>query len=257
MNEGLMDKDIQTVYSHSYQLTAGECNAAGVMPVTLLVRRVIEVATEHANRLDIGYARLSQQGIGWVLSRVSVEMGQWPGINQEYTVTTWIESFTRFYSDRCFAITDGAGNVIGHVRTMWVAIDIAARTVADLTGIAQDYMLCRERQCPVPRQRKMRPVAPEQATRQNCYTFTYSDIDFNRHVNSVRYIDHILDMWPMDFHDAHTLAAFEIAYQHECLYGQPVSIVAAEQTDGDVTTAAVDIVRDGEVTVAAKLTFKR
>ena len=44
--------------SHKYFLTAGESDAEGRMPLTLVAERIIEVATEHANSLGIGYATL-------------------------------------------------------------------------------------------------------------------------------------------------------------------------------------------------------
>ena len=65
---------IQPEFSHSYQLTAGESDAEGRMPITLLTERIIQVATEHANSLGIGYDALIKKNIGWVLSRLSLEM---------------------------------------------------------------------------------------------------------------------------------------------------------------------------------------
>ena len=53
-------------YTHTYLLTAGECNAQGIMPVTLFAARVIEVATFHANGLGVGYDRLIADGLAWV-----------------------------------------------------------------------------------------------------------------------------------------------------------------------------------------------
>ena len=71
----------QPQYSHSYILTAGESDAEGRMPLTLVTERVIEVATEHANALNIGYDALIKKNIGWVLSRLSIEMLRYPRIN--------------------------------------------------------------------------------------------------------------------------------------------------------------------------------
>lgn len=247
---------MQQSYTHTYSLTAGECNAQGVMPVTLLTSRLIEVATEHANGLGIGYAGLQPRGIVWVLSRVSINMLSWPGINSTYSVTTWIEGWTRFYSDRCFMISDGDGNVIGYARTVWVAIDIKKRTVAQLDDIADEAMVNTALQCAVPKQRKMPPVVLDEATQQKEYTFQYADLDFNRHVNSVRYIEHILNLWPLDFFDKHSLDVFEIAYVHECLFGQTVTFVTKEAEDQDGNQiAAVDILRDGERVITARLAF--
>lgn len=81
---------IQSLFSQSYELTAGECDPEGRMPISLLAERLIEVATEHADGLGIGYGALKTINIGWVLSRMSIEMQQYPGINDEYTIASWI-----------------------------------------------------------------------------------------------------------------------------------------------------------------------
>ena len=73
----------QDRFIHKFFLTAGECDAEGRMPLTRVAERIIEVATEHANALGIGYAALIKKNLGWVLSRLSIEMKRFPGINEE------------------------------------------------------------------------------------------------------------------------------------------------------------------------------
>ena len=102
-----MEQNVE--FTHCYYLTAGEAGAQSSMPLTLLVQRVIEVATEHANALGIGYATLSVHGIAWVLSKISIEMQRYPDINEDYCLTTWIESYNRRFCDRCFAVTGAPG----------------------------------------------------------------------------------------------------------------------------------------------------
>ena len=77
-------------YTESYFLPAGECNPQQEMPVTLVARRIIDIATMHANLLDVGYARLVEDGLTWVLSRLSIEMYRYPGINESYSLSTWL-----------------------------------------------------------------------------------------------------------------------------------------------------------------------
>lgn len=85
-------------YQQSFYLSAGECNPQCEMPLTLLVSRVIEVATNHANSWGVGYARLIEDNQGWVLSRVTVEMKRYPRVDEWYTLTTWIEDYNRHFS---------------------------------------------------------------------------------------------------------------------------------------------------------------
>jgi acyl-ACP thioesterase len=238
------------IYTHEYFLAAGSTNATGELPITLLTARIIEVATEHANILQIGYNRLTAMGIGWVLSRLSIEMKRMPRINETYAITTWIEDWNRLYSDRCMVIKDGNGEVLGYVRTVWVAINIETRTAADLSLLNADNLKSPEMECPIAKQRKMLPVNDPQYTTP--IKFGYCDIDFNRHVNSVRYIEHILNQWELEFFDQHKITRFDIAYLQECHYGDNAQL-AMKEVDG---AWHVDITHDGGRAVAASLRFE-
>lgn len=209
-------------YSHRYLLTAGESDAEGRMPLTLVVERVIEVASEHANRLGIGYDALLAHGIGWVLSRISVEMSRYPAINKHYTFTTWIESYNRRFSERCFCITADSGEVLGYARTIWVAIDFKTRAAADLSVLGADAFVVADLPCPIERTPRLPALTSDDTCAQ--YTFGYRDIDFNRHVNTIRYLDLILNHWPLGHYDEYAPARFDILFHQECVYGEAVDL---------------------------------
>ena len=84
------------------------------------------------------------------------------------------------------------------------------------------------------------------------YRFQYTDIDFNRHVNSSRYIDLLLNQWSLGFHDANRLTRFEIAYIHEARYDMEATLLL--QTDGDETRAEL-IGPDGQPILRSLLRF--
>ncbi len=215
------------LYSARYFLTPGECNAQQLMPLPLLVERIIEIATLHADSLDIGYPTISREGNTWVLSRLAIEMKRWPRVDEYYELTTWVENFGRFWSDRNLAIADADGNTIGYARTVWVIMNMETRRPADLTIYPQIEGICNpEAECPIDRPAKLAKVESDDTVG---YTFQYSDIDFNRHVNSCRYIELLLNCWPMDWHDEHPIARVDINYLKEAHYGEQVSIMAEPQ----------------------------
>lgn len=216
---------IETVFSRRYFLTPGECNPQQRMPLTLLINRLIEVATLHANQIGIGYSFLTLEHQTWVLSRVAVEMKRYPGVNEEYTISTWISSISRLFSERDFEISDNNGEILGHARTVWAVIDTRTRQVGDISRISWVGELIPEKKCPVEKPSRLRnvcqPAAGEAVSggyREVKYRFQYTDIDFNRHVNSSRYIELLLNQWSLSFHDANRLTRFEIAYIHEARY---------------------------------------
>lgn len=236
-------------YTHKYFLTAGECNAQKEMSISLLAQRVIEVATEHANILGVGYADLVKENHGWVLSRLTFEMKRFPSLNEEYSLTTWIEGFNRLYSERNMEVQGGNGETIGYVRTIWVAIDFESRKPVDLSTISWLASTISDRPCPIEKQGRMRPITEPDTSMP--HRFKYCDIDFNRHVNSVKYIDLILNQWDLDHYDNNTISRFEIMYQREAHYGDEVNVVI-KTVDNVADTEICDA--NGTIT-RGKITF--
>lgn len=238
--------------TNKYFLTAGETDAQGRMPMWVIVSRVIEVATDHANILGVGYATLSELGIGWVLTRLSVEMLKYPTINESYTVTTWIEGYNRLYSDRCFEIRDGEDKVVGNIRSMWVAINMKTRSAADLTALDRSHFVLSDRKCPVSRTGKQHPLAEE--AQESNYTFKFCDLDFNRHVNTVQYVRHILNQWDLEKYDHNEIARFDITFHAECKFGEMVRIRHIDTTE---TSSMAEIINpEGHQAVTAAISWR-
>ncbi|MBN2256145.1 MAG: hypothetical protein JW736_10585, partial [Deltaproteobacteria bacterium] len=53
---------------------------------------------------------------------------------------------------------------------------------------------------------------------------SYRDLDMNEHVNNVRYIEWIIDSFPLEFLRNHTLKELEINYLAEALYADEISL---------------------------------
>ena len=68
------------------------------------------------------------------------------------------------------------------------------RTMADLSAFERDAIPCHDRPCPVAHPRRLAPLGAEATSEP--IRFGYTDIDFNRHVNTVRYLARVLDHWP-------------------------------------------------------------
>jgi hypothetical protein len=86
----------------------------------------------------------------------------------------------------------------------------------------------------------------------------YNDIDINGHVNSVKYIEHVLDLWEIDWYREHRLKRFEIAYVAEAHQGDRLGFYREQTAENEF---CVRLVKRGtspvsEVEVCrCKLTF--
>ena len=81
----------------------------------------------------------------------------------------------------------------------------------------------------------------------------YNDVDINGHINSVKYIEHVLDLWPLDWYRTHQVRRFEIAYVAEAHAGDQLSFYREQTADNE---HCVRIVRsDGTECSRSKVVF--
>ena len=239
------DKNLKQ-FSKTYYLAAGECNPQGEIPLTLLMTRIIEVATFHANAWGAGYARLIQDNQVWVLSRVTIELDHYPKVNENYTLTTWIEDYNRHFSQRNMRLDDGNGNPLGYVRTIWMVIDMKTRASVDISQLDYIGKNVSDLPCPIEPMSRLRPIEDGHAVD---YVFGYMDCDFNRHVNTVRYLSHLMNIFDMDCYDHFFIRRMEISFIKETRYGETAQLVI-DDADAMITNMSVTV--DGNDHVRAR-----
>ena len=214
------------ILKREFMVKPSECNAQQSLPLSLLVTQLIDLATDHANQLGIGFLELEPKGLGWVLSRLSVEMERWPGNGETYILSTWVESYNAHFSERCFSIVAGDNEVIGYARTIWMIIDLSTHQSVGTGGTHLPEELIAGALCPIAKGVRHKPFV---ADKESEYTFKYSDLDFYRHVNTVRYISLLLNQFTLEEFDSNILSRFDVAFAHEAKYGETALIRSIEE----------------------------
>lgn len=218
------------VFSREYVIKPSESNPKRELPLTLLVAQMIDLATDHANELGIGFIKLEPRGLGWVLSRLAVEIQKWPSTGESYILSTWVETWNRHYSERCFSIKDNAGNILGYARTIWMVIDLKEHNSAGTANMELPEEYIRPVECPMSRISKHKVFEPNKSTE---YTFQYTDLDFYGHVNTVKYIALLLNQFTLEQMERNLLSRFEIAFMHEARYGETAIITSRDEFTAD------------------------
>lgn len=236
-------------YEITYRLSAAQCNAQRELAPAQLVQYLIEAATAHADSLDFGFARLQQLGILWVLSRITFRMKRYPRLFEKFAITTWVGGYNRHFSERNYEVTDEGGEPIGYAHTVWMAIDLNTRRPADLTAVGDIQSHIAPRECPIGKVSVIR--CPENILESHTYRFHVSDIDCNRHVNSARYVELVLNQLPLEEYDRSMLRQFEIAYKQEAHFGDTARVDSTYS--GGVLTTGITV--DGRTVCLSRATM--
>lgn len=203
----------------------------GRLTMGVLGNHLLNCAGFHANDRGFGIATLNEDNYTWVLSRLAIELDEMPYQYENFSVQTWVENVYRLFTDRNFAIIDKDGKKIGYARSVWAMINLNTRKPADLLtlhgGSIVDYV-CDE-PCPIEKPSRIKVSSREPAA---ILEAKYSDIDINGHVNSIRYIEHILDLFPIEMYKERRIRRFEMAYVAESYYGDELAFYMDDIGDG-------------------------
>lgn len=223
----------------------------GKLTLGVLGNHLLNCAGFHSTDRGFGISTLNEDNYTWVLSRLAIEMDDMPNQYEKFTVQTWVENVYRLFTDRNFAIINQDGIKIGYARSIWAMINMNTRKPADLLnmngGSIVNY-ICEGEGCPIEKPTRIKVDTKEVS---ETLIAKYNDIDINGHVNSVRYIEHILDLFPIEYYQTMRIRRFEIAYITESYYGDELKFYKEEIGGGEFS---VEIRKNnGEVVCRSKL----
>ena len=111
-------------------------------------------------------------------------------------------------------------------------IDTETRQPADLLAIdggAISEWVVPDRDCPIAKGGRVK--MGNDATLVHTIDTYYNDVDINGHINSVKYLEHVLDLWPIEWYREYRVKRIELAYVAEAHGGDCLSFFREQTAD--------------------------
>lgn len=215
-----------------------------------LGNHLLNAADFHSTDRDFGMTYLNPIHKTWVLSRLAVEMDEMPMQYTKFNVETWVESAMKYFTNRNFRVVGEDGKVYGYGRSVWAMIDTETRQPQDILEIHDGEIVNwieAEKECPI--EKSSRVKMSDKAVLVREIDTYYNDVDVNGHVNSIKYIEHILDLFSIDFYRENKIKRFEIAYVAESYGGDRLSFWQEQTGDNEYCIRITKLSEDGEKTI--------
>lgn len=251
-----MNEHIEKVGCYPFMAEPFHCDFSGHLFMGHLGNHLLNAADFHSSARGFGMKYLMTIKRSWVLSRLAIEMtDEMPLQYTRFNVETWVESAMRYFTSRNFRIVDDGGRVYGYGRSIWAMIDTETRQPTDILAIdngAINQWIVKDKECPIDKGGRVK--MSEQAELTRTIDTYYNDVDINGHINSVKYIEHVLDLWPLEWYREHAVRRFEIAYVAEAHAGDTLSFYRESASDLE---HSIRIVRtDGTECCRSKVVFR-
>jgi medium-chain acyl-[acyl-carrier-protein] hydrolase len=213
---------VPEVWAERFRILSYDCEPTGRASLPALFAFLLESAGDHATAGGFGFEDMMARGLIWVLTRFKLVVESYPSWSEEVGVETWAKGRDGLFYTRDYYLKDAAGAVLGRATSSWAALD--ARTHRPETGeiFVRDFP---QRPDMAALTEKLQKVPPLDAPgRVSEYRVRFSDLDFNRHVNSMRYVEWMLNGLDEGTRLKRTVGSMEVNYLAESRLGDEVLI---------------------------------
>lgn len=180
-----------------------------------------DIASTHAGRIGYGVIELEKDyGVTWVLLRIKVEILRNPEWLEDITIETWPQLPKKIEFDRDFIIRDSKDNIIIKAISTWLLLDIKTREIRKSEIVRVNYS-------PVKTERAFDyKLGKIKAFDKLDFVYKkvigYSDVDLNGHLNNTKYLDYIMDCFPLESHKHYAVKSIEVNYINEAFPGDTI-----------------------------------
>ena len=238
------------ITAYNYRVEPQDVDFTQRASVATIINYMLNVAGIDAHNKGFGVDALMGKSVTWVLSRLAVDIVKQPAQYKEVEIDTWVNDFNRLSSTRNFVMRMGA-EVLASGVSQWCMFDMEKRQSVDMSMLKDVYMRAMvDAPSPIPMPARLRSVEP---TAKMSRPVVYSDIDFNRHVNTMRYIDLIFDTLPLELIESNAGMRIDINFLAEARYGDTITVGSAKDEAG---LWQFEITSDEKVLCRAKIEFR-
>jgi medium-chain acyl-[acyl-carrier-protein] hydrolase len=218
-NSSVADSLILTV---PFKVTSADTDMNSRIRLGALVNLLIQSAVSSADSLEAGFGGLREQKLFWVLSRITIEINQAVTWYQTGEIETWPKDVKKILYLRDFIVSGSEHELIAKATSGWLAVDLDTKSPRTVQGGQSSFFdKLKDKHAMSSAPEKLFPVRDGEVSEVKT---TYFDIDVNGHVTSSRYIDWMMDTFPVDFHQHHYPVKISINYLNETRLGENIQL---------------------------------
>ena len=209
--------------SLEYYLPSYDVSPNGQIKFYTLCSKLFDSAARHAHQLQFGYDDMQRENIYWVLSRFHVKMHAFPKTGEKLIVQTWPKGVHKLFFLRDYNMKSPAGETLSSATTAWLVLDgnTGRPQKIDTSNPLHDFHNSGIHAIDQVPGKLVAINDPDQCV---VVSGKYSDLDINKHVNAVKYIEWIQDTYPLEVYEQKNVREFQINYQSEIRYEEDVEI---------------------------------
>lgn len=178
-----------------YQLTVPfrvrsyEVDYQGETNISTICDYFQEAAGLHAQKLQFDISDLQKKGLTWVLYKMQVKIHSFPKRWEDIKVITWPSAGDGIRAYRDYQLFNDNDELLAVGLSQWMVLDIKKKRPVKIPDELMSYRFRTDDHVLELHKESLKKIGKEQS--ESITTASINDLDMNRHVNNVRYVDWI------------------------------------------------------------------
>ena len=195
-------------------------------------RAILEVlenaACYHSDLVGYGVNNIKETKVTWILLDWKLKVINRPTYGQLLTVNTWGKGMNKFFTYRDYEIYDNNNNLCAIATSKWALIDTEKGKMSRLTeNIINAYKP--EKKTVFEEKSLDKVKVPEEFSNTIKYEVIRKDIDINKHMHNLYYLDLAYEALPDEIYNKRPFDFVRITYKKEIKLGEKVNCKYVEQ----------------------------
>ena len=234
-------------YEREMTVLPSMCDADGLLGIPNAFALFMDLATEHAEVLGIGFRDLWPKGLFWLTARTKIRFYRRPRMVETVALRTWPETPERSRCNRDYRMERG-GEVLIEGKTEWMVMNMKTGRLHPADSVFPEGLeLLPDRVLPEPFLRMADDFSG--AEDLGTYLVRSTDIDIGGHMNNAAYVRAIAGMFSTEAWRALAVREMEMAYRTPCYEGDALLLQRRRCED----TTELRLSRDGKTIALAQL----
>lgn len=220
------------IFEGTYRTSFSQCGIKDVLTNKSFLSLMENLAGAHSAYCHFTFKDLAKDNLSWIILSWKLQVLKRPKADEKITIKTWGRSHNRLFIMRDFRIYNSKDELLAIATSKWCLIDTIKNKIAPLPnnieeiykGFVDDSVFGIDDMprltCPT-----SEPIDVD------TYKIRRFDIDINKHVHNLNYLNFAYELLPFDVFVGDELNNFEITYRHEIKYGETIKSYLYKEDD--------------------------
>lgn len=216
------------IYTEKFKIPLKDIGKDNKIKNRAVLEILENIACYHSDLVGYGVNNIKETKVTWILLDWKLKVINRPTYGQVLTVNTWGKEMNKFFTYRDYEIYDKNNNLCAIATSKWALIDTEKGKMSRLTeNIINAYKP--EKKTVFEENSLDKVKIPEEFSNTIKYEVIRKDIDINKHMHNLYYLDLAYEALPDEIYNKRPFDYVRITYKKEIKLGEKVNCKYVEQ----------------------------